>query len=396
MPVVADVLDDHVDVDALVGERLEDRAGDPGSVWDTDERHLGHLAVESHRADLVTQLHGGHLPDRRAGMLAEGRADADDHAVDEAELDRARLHHLGALVGELEHLLVVDLIDEPRVGDDPRVGRVDALDVGVDLAAVGAEGRGEGHGGRIGSAATERRHLAEEERLVGRALEAGHDDDAALLELLADAQRLDVRDPGAPMAPVGPDARLGSGQRDRVHAERLERHRDERAAHVLASREEQVHLARVRLVGDGGRERDEVVGGIAHRADDDHEVGAVAAVSGDSTRDVPDALGIGERGAAVLLDDESGHARKSTRARVRTGGALSSLASTVAPVARGRLVRARPARPRDAARSPIAAATRVASVSLAQNAMIVEPAPDRHAPRAPAARAAATISGSSG
>ena len=97
---------------------------------------------------------------QRAGMVGEGRADGDLDAVDPAQLDGARLHHLGALVGELEHLLVADDGQQPGVGDDARVGREDAVDVGVDLAAVGIQPGGQGDGGRVGATAAERRHLA--------------------------------------------------------------------------------------------------------------------------------------------------------------------------------------------------------------------------------------------
>ena len=45
------------------------------------------------------------------------------------------------------------------LGDEPRVGGVDAADVGEDLAAVGAEAGGQGDRGRVAAAAAERRDL---------------------------------------------------------------------------------------------------------------------------------------------------------------------------------------------------------------------------------------------
>jgi hypothetical protein len=48
------------------------------------------------------------LLDERARGVLEGAQDLDDDVVDPAELDRPDLHDLGALVGELEHLLVAD------------------------------------------------------------------------------------------------------------------------------------------------------------------------------------------------------------------------------------------------------------------------------------------------
>ena len=82
-------------------------------------------------------------------------------------------------------------------------------------------------------------------RRRGAALEAGDDHDLALVELAPDAGRLDARDPGLAVAAVGRDPGLRAAQADRRDAERVERHRDERRALVLAGREEHVELALV-------------------------------------------------------------------------------------------------------------------------------------------------------
>ena len=55
---VAHVLDDEVDVDARVRERVEHGARDARPVRHPDEGHLGDLAVERQAAHLVAQLHG--------------------------------------------------------------------------------------------------------------------------------------------------------------------------------------------------------------------------------------------------------------------------------------------------------------------------------------------------
>ncbi len=60
-----------------------------------------------------------------------------------------------------------------------RIGREHAVDVGVDLADVGAEGRGQGDRGRVGSPAAERRDVA---RAAVEALEPGDDGDRAGVE----------------------------------------------------------------------------------------------------------------------------------------------------------------------------------------------------------------------
>ena len=157
---MADVLHDHVDVDALVGHGLEDGPGDPRPIGHPHDGDLGHLAVERHRPDLVAQLHSGYLLDAGAWVVAERGAHPDDDIIDPAQLDGARLHDLGALVSQLQHLLVPDPGDELRVRDDPRIGAEDALDVGVDLAGVGAQPRRQCHRGGVRAAATEGGELA--------------------------------------------------------------------------------------------------------------------------------------------------------------------------------------------------------------------------------------------
>jgi hypothetical protein len=48
--------------------------------------------------------------------------------------------------GKFQHLLEGDLVQLARLAADAGVGGVDAVDVGVDVAAFGAEGGGEGDG----------------------------------------------------------------------------------------------------------------------------------------------------------------------------------------------------------------------------------------------------------
>ncbi len=126
------------------------------------------------------------------------------------------------------------------------------------------EAGGERDGRRVGAAAAEGRGFGAPrslacgapvvipaERGLAHALEPGHDHDLALRELGADAGGVDVGDPGPAVAAVRRDARLRAGQGDRRHAERVEGHRDERGALVLAGCEKHVELAAIGIVGDG-------------------------------------------------------------------------------------------------------------------------------------------------
>ena len=117
------------------------------------------------------------------------------------KLDGARLHDLRAARGHLEHLVVADLVDLLRVRHDARIAGIDAIHVRKDLANVGLDRRGDGDRGEIAAAAAERGDAA-----IGRlALEAGDDDDVAVLEMLVNLLGRDVGDLRLGMHAVGDD-----------------------------------------------------------------------------------------------------------------------------------------------------------------------------------------------
>ena len=87
------------------------------------------------------------------------------------------MHDLRAEAGQFEHLIVGDLVELLRGGDDARVGGIDAIHIGVNLAQVCLERRGQGDGCQIRAAAAQGGNLT----LDGLALEAGDDDNAALV-----------------------------------------------------------------------------------------------------------------------------------------------------------------------------------------------------------------------
>ncbi len=112
-----DVLHDHVDVDLGAGHGLEDLGGRARLVGDGDDRDLGFAAVMSDAGDQCL-LHGKILHrsgDHGAGVLRVRRADMDRHLEAPRVLDAAQHQHLGAAGGQLEHLLVGDLLDVPRL-----------------------------------------------------------------------------------------------------------------------------------------------------------------------------------------------------------------------------------------------------------------------------------------
>src|SRR3546814_9677789 len=77
------------------------------------------------------------------------------------QADRAGLEHLGADAREFEHLLIGDIIKLAGASDDPRVGRVNTVNIGVDIAAVGLHRRRDRDRAGVRTAAAERRRSEE-------------------------------------------------------------------------------------------------------------------------------------------------------------------------------------------------------------------------------------------
>ena len=216
------------------------------------------------------------------------------------ELDAAQRQHLAAGASHLEHLVEVDVAELAGLRHDARVGGEHAGDIGVDLADVGLQRLGQCRRREVTGPAAHRGDLA-----VGAdPLKAGDDGDLALGERLAHAVAPDLDDLRLAVDRVGDDPDLAAGQADRLDPELGERHRHERRRHPLASREQHVHLS----AGLGSRhavgERDQVVGGLPHGADDHDDVVAVTLGECDMLGDGTDAVGIGDGRAAVLLNDQ--------------------------------------------------------------------------------------------
>ena len=256
--------------------------GDAGLVADAGEGHarlLGGVGDGCDQGSFHRLVLGD---DEGTGAVLERAAAVDADAVVARVLDRAQLQHPGARGRHLEHLLEGDDGQLARVGDDPRVGAEDAGDVGVDLADRGAERGGERDRGRVGAAAAERGHVAARSpetpwKPATRTIRSS-------VERVADAVGADVEDPRLGVRGVGDDPRLRAGQRDRLVAHVVDRHRAERAGDPLADREQHVHLARLGAVGDLLRHRDQLVGRLAARREHGDDAAAALARGDDPRR----------------------------------------------------------------------------------------------------------------
>ncbi len=322
--VAAHVLDDHIDHDVAVGDGGEDAMADTGAVGDANEGDPGLVLEQGGPADDHLAHPVGLGNDPRPLGVTEAAAHHDRHVELPAKLDAARVHDAGAEASQLQHLVVADGVHLAGFGHDARVGGVDAIDVGVDLAIdVGQDsnpaclrGRigilphvagvvfhhgGEGDGGGIGAAPAQGGDV---EVLID-ALEAGHDDDLSLVEGLAHPGGGDALDACLGVGAVGDDADLGAGKADGLLAQGLDGHGQESDGDLLAGGQEHVHLAGRRVLGDLAGQLDQLVGGVAAGADDDDDLMAFAFGADGPAGRRHDALRGRHAGAAEFLHDQT-------------------------------------------------------------------------------------------
>ena len=214
----------------------------------------------------------------------------------------AQHQHLRATCGHLEHLFERDRRQVAGVRDDAGISGVDAVHVGVDLADIGVESRGKCHGGGVGPTTPQRGDVL---GVLRDTLEARDENDLALVERRPYAAGRDVDDLGLAMAAGGDHTRLRTGERLGFRAEGADCHRDQRVRDALTRGEQHVHLAGRRRRADLLGEVEQLVGGVAHRRHHDHHVVARLTGRDDALGHSADPFGVANRGAAVLLHDQS-------------------------------------------------------------------------------------------
>ena len=182
------------------------------------------------------------------------------------------MHDAGTHARHFEHLVVADGVHLAGVGNDSRVGGVDAVHVGVNLALdfVAGEfhGCGNGDGRGVRPAAAQRRDVV----LIVDALETGKHGNVARFKCRLQARGVDVADAGLAVRAVRLNADLRAGEADGFFAEFVDGHRGEGDGDLLAGGEEHVHFARRGRGRDLGSFGNEVVRGAALSGDDDDDL----------------------------------------------------------------------------------------------------------------------------
>ena len=161
--------------------------------------------------------------------------------------------------------------------------------------------RSQGDRRGVGAAAAEGGDLL---GVLGDALEAGDDDDVALVERLPDAARRDVDDAGLAVGRVGDDAGLRAGERPRLEPQVGDGHGEDRHRDALTCGQQHVELTSGGYGGDLLGQVEQLVGRVTHGRDHDDDLVALTTGGDDALGDPLDPLGVGDGRTAVLLDDE--------------------------------------------------------------------------------------------
>ena len=180
--------------------------------------------------------------DQRARPVVEARQHLHPDLVLHGQRHRAGLQHLGPERGHLQHLLVGDAVELAGLGDDARVGGVDAVDIGEDVAAVRAQGGGQRHGRGVRAAAAERGHPALRRTGPGSRPRRRPCRPRGKPRT---GRGVDVQDPGLAVGAVGSEAGLPAEERPRRHADGLQGDGQQPDRHLLAAGDDLIVLGRV-------------------------------------------------------------------------------------------------------------------------------------------------------
>ena len=190
------------------------------------------------------------------------------------------------------------VVELARVGHDPRVGRVDAGDVGVDLADLGAERGGDGDRARVRAAAAERRDVAARccETPWKPATSTMLSSSSAALMRSARTSRISalVCDSSVTIPACEPVSEIARWPRSLIAIAHS-------AQEMRSPVESSMSISRGSGVGgDLLGHRDQLVGRLAARRQHGDDAVARFALLDDPPRGALDALGVGDRGAAEL------------------------------------------------------------------------------------------------
>ncbi len=229
-------LHDHVDVDVALRQLAEDLRRDPWMVRQPIEGDLGLVAAVGHARNdpllhdlLLVADDGPCVPGAGLSGLDKTRQHPHRHPPRHGQLDGAGLQHLGPQGGHLQHFLIGDAAQAPGSLLDPRIGGVDPVHVGVDVARR-LQGGGDRHGGGVRAAAAQ----GGEPPVAGDPLESSDHRHFAGVQRRGELLGRNLVDAGLAVGVVGDHRHLPAEPRARRHADVAQGHGQEAAGDLLA------------------------------------------------------------------------------------------------------------------------------------------------------------------
>ena len=207
------------------------------------------------------------------------------------------MEHARAQGRQVEHLVVGDLVQLAGLRHYPRVCRVHAVHVCVNLTLVRVEGRRQGYRRGVGAAASQGRVVV----VFIHSLETGDDDDAPVLQLVHDAVRVDALQAGVSMHPGGVHRYLEGVQGHGRDIHRVEGHGHQRHRYLLACGEQHIQLPLGRIRIDLLRLRDQFICGFSHCGKDDNHIVALFEILRAPSGHIENALLVSHGGSAKLF-----------------------------------------------------------------------------------------------
>lgn len=181
-----------------------------------------------------------------------------------------------------------------------RIGSIDPVHIGIDLAFVRLERCRQRNTGGVRAAAPQGSDIA----LLIHTLEARHDDHLAGSQISANALIIDMLNACLVESTVGHDPDLRARVGNSRHIDGLERHRQKAYGDLLARRNDHIQLTRVRFGLHLARQCDQPIGFPAHGRNHHNQIIASLTEALDLLRYLANALNAADRGTAKLLDNE--------------------------------------------------------------------------------------------
>ena len=216
------------------------------------------------------------------------------------EFDRLGVENLRAGLRHLLHFLVGKRVQPFCFRNHTRIGGIDAIDVGTNLAPLGVERRCHGHGCRVASAPAKGRHLF----AIRNALIPGNDDDSPVGQFVLHAKGTHLDNSRIHVAVVGDDAGLAARETDGVASKFTYRHREQRHRDAFPGGKQHVQFASFRVRRDLPGHFKQMIGRVAHRGNDHYHLMPLIPRADDAPGHLAYFIGIGHTAAAVFLDDD--------------------------------------------------------------------------------------------